>query len=140
MQPECVYGSTTPGNYLLSVRDTYRVRHYQMYNLNDDEFCFLWLTFETIPNLIPHYSQEAGDLCWPLKQKKGIHGWQIDHSTIKLTTLIDACHLYKTWEGKWKCHIPAFIKIPGKESTCVNKFLEKVKLMRKLKHNNIIDV
>ena len=59
---------TAPGSYFLSIKDTNTVRHYQIRSLDVGGFFItLRLTFETIPYLILHYSQQADGLCTTLK-------------------------------------------------------------------------
>ena len=110
MQPLCACGSflvhdykTKPGDYVLSVRDTNEVRHFWIRRLDNSEFrIFLLLTFKAIPDLVLHYSQQAGKLCTTLKssqvilmQQKYVDWWEIiNRNTVHLGRIIDSGEIH----------------------------------------------
>lgn len=132
---------TRSGNYFLSIKDTNQVRHYQIHSLDVGGFFItLRLTFNSIPHLISHYSQQADGLCMTLKcsgiQQSDPFG--IDHSTLHPTKVIEINQLYEVSEGIWKNEIPVAIHTPKKGSASENIFFEEIELMKQLKHSNII--
>jgi len=158
MQPECVCGSfivhdceTTPSDYFLSVRGIDKVELYQIHRREDGTFSISSpLIFHTIPILISHYSQQAGTLCSTLKASHAILGlqrnisrWEIDRNTINISEsqLTRLLRFHKVTEGEWN-GTPVSIKEPRQKGTTnlVRNFFDEVELMKKLKHNNIIEL
>ena len=150
MQPLSDYKSflvrdceTKPPDYILSIRDTFKVRHYQIHRLGDEYCISLLLTFKTIAELISYYTQQSNIMCkhsraplYPLQRYRSIHGWYSDHngSNIYFTKMIEVCQVYEIWEGSW-CHKPVTIKKLRNISADISKFFEEVKVMERLKHN-----
>ena len=155
MQPLCACGSflvhdykTKPGDYFLSVRDTNEVRHYWIRRLDNSEFrIFLLLTFKTIPDLVLHYSQQAGELCTTLKssqviltQQKYVDGWEIiNRNTVHLGRIIDSGEIHDVWDGVWN-GTPVIVKTPRKEFVSIADFFEEIELLKHLRHDGIVQL
>ena len=135
------------GDFILSVRDIDKVRHYQIVSLDDDdgEFCIsLRQPFKSIPDLILHYSQQADGLCGILKdpcvvlmQQRIIRRWEISRDNIHFTKMVELCEYYEVWQGEWY-KTPVTIRMPGEGFVCIAKFYEEAEVMKQLKHDNII--
>ena len=131
MQPSWTSGTflvrdcdTKPGEYIVSLRDDERVRHYQILSLDDEEFCIsLRRTFKSIPDLISHYSQQDGELCEALKnpcvilrERRIIRRWEIRRNDIQFTRMMGLHEHVEVWEGKWRARLQSPLKCPGKDS------------------------
>ena len=153
MQPSGTCGSflvrdcdTKPGEYIVSIRDNDKVRHYQILSLDDDEFCIsLRLTFKSIPDLILHYSEKDGELCEALtdpcvvlREQRIIRRWEISRNDIQFTRMIGVHEHLEEWEGKWR-FTPITIKMSTEGFVSIAKFFEEVELMKQLKHDNILE-
>ena len=155
MQPLCACGSflvhdykIKPGDYVLSVRDTNEVRHYWIRRLDNSEFhIFLLLTFKTIPDLVLHYSQQAGKLCTTLKysqvilmQQKYVNGWEIiNRNTVHLGRIIYSGVIHDVWDGVWNGN-PVIVKTPRKEFVSIADFFKQIKLLKRLRHDGIVQL
>ena len=148
MQPICGYKSflvrdceRKPHDYILSIRDTFQVRHYQIHRLGD-EFCIsLLTTFKTVIELISHYTQRTGESCCPVQRYGSDYKWY-SHcygSNIHFTRMVEVYQFYELWDGDW-CYNPVTIRKLKNVSVGIPSFLEEVKLMQQLKHkcNNIL--
>ena len=129
-----------PG-YILSIRDTFKVRHYKIHKLGD-EFCIsLLVTFKTVIELVSHYTHQTRESCYPVQCYRS--GYKLYSnfygSNIQFTRMVEAYQFYELWEGVW-CHKPVTIKKLRNVSVGVSSFLEEVKLMQRLEYkcNNII--
>ena len=137
---------TAPGSYFLSIKDTNTVRHYQIRSLDVGGFFItLRLTFETIPHLILHYSQQADGLCTTLKHAAVMlqpsDGYrEIDHNAVRATKQIEVGQLCTVFEGVWNNATPVTIYTPREGFMNENQFLEAAELMKQLKHSNIIKI
>lgn len=137
---------TDPGDYILSVRDNGKVKHYQILSPNEGQYCIsLRKTFKSVPDLISYHSQQAGGLCGVLKdpcvllmQQRIISRWNIDRHNINFTKMIEPLEHYEVWSGDWVRTLVT-IKIPKEGFVCIAKFYEEVELMKQLKHRNIIE-
>ena len=142
-------GTEVSSDYILSVKDTHnKVRHYQILNLKDGEFCIsLRCTFVSIAALISHYTQQADGLCgtlkdtsdWLSQRQRIIRRWEISCTDIVcFTNMVGQCEYYEWWRGKWH-NTAVTIRIPKEGFVFIAKFYEEVELMRQLKHDNIIE-
>ena len=153
MQPPCTCGAflvrdceTKPGDYIISIRDNDKVRHYQILSLDDEEFCIsLRRTFKSIPDLISHYSQQDGELCEALKhpcailwEQRIIRRWEIKRNDIQFTRMIGLHEHVEVWEGKWRS-TAITIRMSGEGFVSIAKFFEELELMKQLRHDNIIE-
>ena len=143
---------STPGNYILSVRDTEKVRHYKIRRLDVGGFSITSrVTFEKIPELIQYYEKQADGLCVNLKapclisekpQTAGLSGeaneaWEIDRKSIRLVKKLGAGQFGEVWMGVWNGTTEVAVKTlkPG-----AHEFLEEAALMKKLRHPKLIQL
>ena len=156
MQPVCSSGSflvrdhvNNSDYYILSVRDTNKVRHYWVRKSEKGKFYIsLSLTFITVPELISYYSQTlASELCTTLKpshdvlmKQRYIDRWEIAYrSTIQLGYKIETHEVHDVWEGTWK-ETPVVIKTPKKAYMTFVNFFKEIELLKQLSHKNIVNL
>ena len=138
-----------PDYYTLSVRDTNKIRHYLIRKSQYGEFYVNTeqLTFKTVPDLILHYSQLAGELCTTLKashvilaQQRYVDRWEIvNRSAIQLSHKIETDEMLDVWDGTWR-HAQVIIKTPRKECATFADFFKNVELLKQLSHDNIVNL
>ena len=161
MQPSNDYGSflvrnseNTPGGYSLALRDTEKVRHYRIRRHNVEGFFITpQVTFETIPELVDYYKKQAHDLCINLKacvisekpQTAGLsreanEAWEIDRKSIRLVKKLGAGQFGEVWMGIWNNTTEVAVKALKPGTMSVSEFLEEATLMKKLRHQNLIQL
>ena len=162
MQPLNDYGSflirdseSTPGNYILSVRDTEKVRHYKIRQINAGSFSITHrVTFETIPELVQYYEKQADGLCVNLKapcpipekpQTTGLsreanEAWEIDRKSIRLVKKLGAGQFGEVWMGVWNGTTEVAVKTLKPGTMGAHEFLEQAELMKKLRHPKLIQL
>ena len=146
---------TTPGDYSLSIRDEEKVRHYRIRRLDDGGFFVTRrCQFETIPDLIKFYSQQADGLCMVLvrpclvsekPQTAGLsrqanEEWEIDRRQIRLVRKLGAGQFGEVWEGLWNNTTSVAVKTLKPGTMSVLEFLQEAALMKKLRHQKLIQL
>ena len=146
---------TTPGDFSLSIRDTEKVRHYRVRKLdNGGYFVTRRVTFETIPDLVEYYSRQSDGLCVTLKsaclvaelpQTAGLsreanEAWEIDRSSVRLVKKLGAGQFGEVWQGIWNNTTPVAVKTLKPGTMGVSEFLEEAALMKKLRHQKLIQL
>jgi fyn-related kinase len=134
------------GDYVLSVRDRGRVKHYKIQRSENGElFVTARATFNTLQDLVTHYQQIADGLCVNLKKPCVIAPtdveWQADKSGIRLIRRLMPGQFTEAWEGMWNDTTPVAVKtlIPNQNMT-IEDFLLSANLMKKLRHPNLIQI
>ena len=148
------YSDNSPSKYALSKRDKERVRHYKIRRLDNGRFFLTSLVnFETIPKMIRYYKKSEG-LCVSLKapcliaekpQTAGLSretnkAWEIDRKSIRLVKKLGAGHFGRVRRGIWNGTTEVAVKIVKPGIMGASKFLEEAALMKKLRHQNLIQL
>ncbi|KAJ7373852.1 hypothetical protein OS493_009174 [Desmophyllum pertusum] len=106
-----VIQKTMPGNYSLSIRDGDSVRHYRIRKLDNGGFYITTRApFNSLPELVEHYSEEADGLCCKLtyacRAEKPVtsglsyntkDAWEISRESLRLNSRLGAGQFW------WKC-------------------------------------
>ena len=162
MQPFNDYGSflvrhseSTSGNYVLSIRDTEKVRHYKIRRLDVGGFFITnQVTFETIPKLVQYYKKQADGLCANLKapclnsekpqtaglSKKANETWEIDRKSIRFVKKLGAGQFGEVWMGIWNGTTEVAVKTLKPGTMDASEFLAEAALMKKLRHPKLIQL
>ena len=162
MMPFNGYGSylvrdseTTRGDYSLSVRDTDRVRHYRIKQLEDGTFFVTRrIAFATIVDLVTYYQQQADGLCTnlitpcALSEKPQTAGllrqaneeWEIDRRQIRLIRKLESSEFVEVWEGLWNGTTSVAVKTPKPGKITINDILRTANLMMKIHHRHTIQL
>ena len=142
----------TPGGYALSVRDRDEVKHYRIYQSNNQEF---YVTprcmFKTLQDLVAHYQQDADGLCITLKNPcvfpptdvsgEAIDEWQIDRNSIRLVRKLISGEFTEVWESVWNKKTPVAVKIlKSQRIVSAHDFLQSANLMKELQHPNLVQL
>ena len=144
---------TTPGNYALGVRDRERVRHYRIKRLENGTFFITRrITFETIPDLVAYYQQQADGLCvnliHPCIEKPKTAGlarqaneeWEIDRRQIRLIRKLMDSQFSEIWEGLWNGTTSVAVKTRKSQNMTAQDFLQTAALMKKLRHKKLVQL
>ena len=161
MKPFNGYGSflicdseTSPGDYSLSIRDTENVRHYKIQRLDVKGFFITRrVTFETIPELVQYYKNQADGLCVNLKapclvsqiaglSKQADDDWEVDRQSIRLVKKLGTGQFGETWMGIWNetTEVAVSVKTLKPGTMGAHEFLEEAALMKKLRHPYLIQL
>ena len=142
--------TSTSGNYSLSIRDVKKVKHHRIQKLDSGGyFVTPQVTFASIPELVTYYSKQSNGLlrksCVVEKPKKSVvsskmYSWEIDRKSIQLVKKIGAGQFSDVWMGIWNRTTEVSVKTPKPDSTEASDFLKEAALMKKLKHQNLIQL
>ena len=148
-------GDSHPDEYTLSLRDTEQVRHYRIKQLDNGIFFITRrVTFETLQDLVTYYQQQADGLCTNLIKpcalsekpqttdlsRQSYDKWEIDRRTIRLFRKLESNEFVEVWEGLWNGTTPVAVKTPRPGKIAVDDFLQTANLMKKMRHQNIIQL
>ncbi|XP_068564660.1 tyrosine-protein kinase FRK isoform X2 [Cebidichthys violaceus] len=143
------------GERSLSVLDGGKVKHYKLKKLdNGHYFVSRSRSFETLEELVEHYSKQADGLCVclgePCKTMEApqTHGlsyntvdqWEIDRKSIKLLRKLGAGQFGEVFEGLWNDTTAVAVKTlkPGTMDT--EDFLREAQIMKRLRHAKLIQL
>ena len=144
-----------PDEYILSIRDTEKVRHYRIRELDNGGFFIARrAVFMTIQDLVAYYQEQADGLCTnlikpcTLSEKPQTTGlsrqtydqWEIDRRDIKLVRKLESSEFTEVWEGLWNGITHVAVKTPRPGKIAVDDFLQTANLMKKMRHQNIIQL
>ena len=142
--------TSTSGNYSLSIRDAKTVKHYRMQKLDSGGyFVTPQVTFASIPELVTYYSKQSNGLlrksCVVEKPKKSVvsskmYSWEIDRKSIQLVKKLGAGQFSDVWMGIWNRTTEVAVKTRKPDNTGASDFLKEAALMKKLKHQNLIQL
>ncbi|PVD35760.1 hypothetical protein C0Q70_02723 [Pomacea canaliculata] len=148
---------TTPGSYVLSVRDYDEqkgdcVKHYRIRN-KDDGGCYIAArrTFNSILELVDHYKVQADGLCQhltcPCPKPKPVmeelsretkDAWEIDRNTLTFEKRLGAGQFGEVWKGKYMGKTDVAIKTLKPETMTPANFLAEAAIMKKCQHDKLV--
>ena len=145
---------TMPGNYSLSIRDGDSVRHYRIRKLdNGGYYITTRAPFTSLSELVEHYSLDADGLCCRLvyacrAEKPATSGlsyntkdaWEISRHSIALQSKLGAGQFGEVWAGLWNGTTPVAVKTLKPGTMSPQAFLTEAAIMKKLRHQNLIQV
>ena len=141
----------TRSGYALSVRDIDQVRHYEIFQSNNQEFYVSARSkFKTLQDLVTHYQQQAGELCVNLKKPcvstndvsgNPIDEWQVDRSSIKVVRKLSPFTYFEVWEGVWNNATPIEVMtLKPNQNMTVEIFLQSANLIKELQHPKLLQI
>ena len=142
--------TSTSGNYSLSIRDAKKVKHHRIQKLDSGGyFVTPQVTFASIPELVTYYSKQSNGLlrksCVVEKPKiivasSKMYSWEIDRKSIQLVKKLGAGQFSDVWMGIWNRTTEVAVKTRKQNSTEASDFLKEAALMKKLRHQNLIQL
>ncbi|XP_063398895.1 tyrosine-protein kinase SRK2-like isoform X1 [Mytilus trossulus] len=149
---------TSPGNYVLSVRDNDEVKgptvkHYKIRNMDNNGGFYIAArrVMSSLPELVNHYSQGPDGLCRqlmePCQKPKPVmddlsrdtkDAWEISRDALTMDIKLGAGQFGEVWRGTWNKTTPVAIKTlkPGTMST--EAFLAEAFIMKQCKHDKLV--
>jgi len=142
-------------DFSLSVRDGDTVKHYRIRQLDEGGFFIARrTTFQTLPELVEHYSGEADGLCVNLRKpcvqiEKPVTAdlshttrdqWEIDRTSLKFVRKLGHGQFGEVWEGLWNNTTPVAIKTLKTGTMDPKDFLSEAQIMKKLRHPKLIQL
>ena len=148
---------TVVGDYVLSVHDKVKVRHYKLHHEQKGAFNFFIsdrLIFKTIAGLVSHYQTKADGLCIKLArpcisslkpQTPGLSKhtndkWDIDRTQLKRVKNLGEGTFAVVLEGLWNGKMPVALKSLKIVTAPISRFIQEAALMRKLRHHKVVQV
>ncbi|XP_041661047.1 tyrosine-protein kinase SRK2 [Cheilinus undulatus] len=143
------------GELSLSVLDSRKVKHYKLKKLeNGQYFVSRTRTFQTLKELVEHYSEQADGLCVRLgepclkMEAPQTHGlsyntvdqWEIDRKSIKLLNKLGAGQFGEVYEGLWNDTTAVAVKTLKSGSMDPEDFLREAQIMKRLRHPKLIQL
>nr|XP_015203937.1 PREDICTED: tyrosine-protein kinase Lck [Lepisosteus oculatus] len=144
---------TTKGSFSLSVRDFDpntgdTVKHYKIRNLDNGGFYITpRISFNTLSELVQHYSRDADGLCTRLTkpcqtrvpQKPWWQDeWEIPRETLKLERRLGAGQFGEVWMGLYNNNRKVAIKNLKAGTMSTSAFLAEANLMKNLQHPRLV--
>ena len=149
------YSETYTGTYVVSILcGDKRIRHYRIKQLGEKFAISNSNIFESIPDLVAHYQQQACGLHDQLvhpcvcSQKPTTAGlskhtnseWEIDRKEIKLVEKVGTGQFGEVWKGLWNKTTLVAVKTLKPGAMDHSEFLQEAAIMRKLRHENILQL
>ena len=142
------------GGYSLSIKNAEEVTHYRVQRTESlGYFVGQKSCFQTLSDLIAHYKKQQDGLCACLRvpcfvekpQTAGLsretnNVWDINRKSIRLMKKLGAGQFGEVWHALWNNSVEVAVKTLKPGIMGVNEFLDKVALMRKLRHPKVIQV
>ncbi|XP_074846834.1 tyrosine-protein kinase Fyn isoform X4 [Carettochelys insculpta] len=150
---------TTKGAYSLSIRDWDdmkgdHVKHYKIRKLDSGGYYITTRAqFETLQQLVQHYSERAAGLCCRLVVPchKGMPRltdlsvktkdvWEIPRESLQLIKRLGNGQFGEVWMGTWNGNTKVAIKTLKPGTMSPESFLEEAQIMKKLKHDKLVQL
>ncbi|KAI1895110.1 hypothetical protein AGOR_G00102920 [Albula goreensis] len=144
---------TTKGSYSLTVRDLDNnagdtVKHYKIRNLDNGGFYITpRISFNSLSELVKHYSREADGLCTVLNKPCQTRApqkpwwqdeWEIPRESLKLERRLGAGQFGEVWMGVYNNHTKVAIKNLKVGTMSTSAFLAEANLMKNLQHPRLV--
>ncbi|EGD74404.1 TK/ABL protein kinase [Salpingoeca rosetta] len=143
---------SSPGEYSISMRYDGKVFHYRVSKGPAGVYVAQDKPFPALGDLINYYRKNSDGLVHvlrhPVKKKKkaavvdvAADEWEIDRSTIKMGRKLGAGQYGEVYEGVWTAHQRRIaVKTLKEGSMDVKDFLKEANVMKKLKHENLVQL
>ncbi|KAL7872645.1 hypothetical protein SRHO_G00076280 [Serrasalmus rhombeus] len=143
------------GELSLSVLDQGKVKHYKIRRTDYSHyFVSRSHSFQTLKELVQHYSQQEDGLCVRLRQacKKAeapqtyglsyntVDQWEIPRSSIQLLQKLGAGQFGEVYAGVWNHTTSVAVKTLKPGSMDAEDFLREAQIMKKLRHPKLIQL
>uniref|UniRef100_A0A672PYP3 Tyrosine-protein kinase n=1 Tax=Sinocyclocheilus grahami TaxID=75366 RepID=A0A672PYP3_SINGR len=150
---------TTKGAYSLSIQDWDEtkgdhVKHYKIRKLdNGGYYITTRAQFETLQQLVHHYSARAAGLCCRLivPCHKGMPRladlsvktkdvWEIPRESLQLIKRLGNGQFGEVWMGSWNGNTKVAVKTLKPGTMSPESFLEEAQIMKKLRHDKLVQL
>uniref|UniRef100_A0A8C9VCL6 Tyrosine-protein kinase n=1 Tax=Scleropages formosus TaxID=113540 RepID=A0A8C9VCL6_SCLFO len=147
---------TTKGAFSLSIRDWdevkgEHVKHYKIRKLDSGGYYITTRAqFETLQQLVQHYSGNADGLCYNLVQvcvnnspeTVGLahDAWEIARESLVLELKLGAGCFAEVWFGTWNGTTKVAVKTLKPGTMSPESFLEEAQIMKKLRHDKLVQL
>uniref|UniRef100_A0A3Q0TDU1 Tyrosine-protein kinase n=1 Tax=Amphilophus citrinellus TaxID=61819 RepID=A0A3Q0TDU1_AMPCI len=143
------------GELSLSVLDNGKVKHYKLRKLdNGHYFVSKTKSFQTLKDLVEHYSRQPDGLCACLREpcKKievpqtyglsynTVDQWEIDRNSIRLLKKLGAGQFGEVFEGVWNETTAVAVKTLKQGTMDPDDFLREAQIMKRLRHPKLIQL
>jgi len=141
-----------PKDFSLSVRDGDGIKHYRVRRLDNGGFYISTRSrFNTLPQLISHYKQDADGLSVRLgspcpAESPTLHSlshkdpWEVPRDSISLSKVLGKGQFGEVWEGRWNGSIEVAVKMLKTGSMSKEDFLKEAMVMKKLSHPKLVQL
>uniref|UniRef100_A0A8C4R7N8 Tyrosine-protein kinase n=2 Tax=Eptatretus burgeri TaxID=7764 RepID=A0A8C4R7N8_EPTBU len=163
LRPENIPGTflvreseTTRGVFAISILDEDetkggKVKHYKIRRLdNGGHYITNRVHFETITELVQHYSKTSDGLCHNLTrpcagsapQTLGLARdmWEIDRSTLHLDVKLGSGCFGDVWMGTWNDTTCVAVKTLREGAMAPTAFLQEAQVMKRLRHERLVQL
>uniref|UniRef100_A0AAY4C716 Tyrosine-protein kinase n=1 Tax=Denticeps clupeoides TaxID=299321 RepID=A0AAY4C716_9TELE len=155
---------TTKGAYSLSIRDwddvkADHVKHYKIRKLDNDGYYITTRTqFDTVQQLVQHYTERAAGLCCRLigSCRRGMPKladlsvktkdvWEIPRESLQLTKKLgngqfgEGC-FGDVWMGMWNGTTKVAVKTLKPGTMSPEAFLDEAQIMKRLRHDKLVQL
>ncbi|XP_073711625.1 tyrosine-protein kinase fynb isoform X3 [Misgurnus anguillicaudatus] len=147
---------TTKGAFSLSIRDWDdvkgdHVKHYKIRKLDSGGYYITTRAqFETIQQLVQHYSESADGLCFTLTGMCMVYipdtvglshdCWEIARESLTLEVKLGAGCFADVWYGTWNGNTKVAVKTLKPGTMSPESFLEEAQIMKKLRHDKLVQL
>ncbi|XP_038651023.1 tyrosine-protein kinase Fgr isoform X2 [Scyliorhinus canicula] len=147
---------TTKGAYSLSIRDWDEVKgdhvkHYKIRKLdNGGYYITTRAQFETVPQLVHHYTDHTDGLCQVLTKAcpgetpqtlgLGKDAWEIDRQSLTLDKKLGQGCFGDVFMGTWNGTTKVAVKTLKPGTMSPEAFLEEAQIMKRLRHDKLVQL
>ncbi|XP_029609399.1 tyrosine-protein kinase Fyn isoform X2 [Salmo trutta] len=147
---------TTKGAFSLSIRDWDdvkgdHVKHYKIRKLDSGGYYITTRAqFETLQQLVQHYSESADGLCFNLTgvcvnctpDTMGLthDSWEIARDSLEFEVKLGAGCFAEVWCGTWNGTTKVAVKTLKPGTMSPESFLEEAQIMKKLRHDKLVQL
>ncbi|KAL4629407.1 proto-oncogene tyrosine-protein kinase Yrk-like isoform X1 [Arapaima gigas] len=150
---------TTKGAYSLSIRDWDdtkgdHVKHYKIRKLDNGGYYITTRTqFDTVPQLVEHYTERAAGLCCRLvgSCRRGMPKladlsvktkdvWEIPRESLQLIKKLGNGQFGEVWMGMWNGTTKVAVKTLKPGTMSPEAFLEEAQIMKRLRHDKLVQL
>ncbi|XP_051951213.1 tyrosine-protein kinase fynb isoform X2 [Xyrauchen texanus] len=147
---------TTKGAFSLSIHDWDdvkgdHVKHYKIRKLDSGGYYITTRAqFETLQQLVQHYSESADGLCFTLTGVCLVYtpdtvglshdSWEIARESLMLEVKLGAGCFADVWCGTWNGNTKVAVKTLKPGTMSPESFLEEAQIMKKLRHDKLVQL
>ncbi|XP_051500952.1 tyrosine-protein kinase fynb isoform X3 [Myxocyprinus asiaticus] len=147
---------TTKGAFSLSIHDWDdvkgdHVKHYKIRKLDSGGYYITTRAqFETLQQLVQHYSESADGLCFILTGVCVVYtpdtvglshdSWEIARESLMLEVKLGAGCFADVWCGTWNGNTKVAVKTLKPGTMSPESFLEEAQIMKKLRHDKLVQL
>ncbi|XP_073677366.1 tyrosine-protein kinase Fgr isoform X1 [Garra rufa] len=150
---------TTKGAYSLSIRDWDdakgdHVKHYKIRKLDNGGYYITTRTqFDTVPELVEHYTERAAGLCCRLlgSCRRGMPKladlsvktkdvWEIPRESLQLIKKLGNGQFGEVWMGMWNGTTKVAVKTLKPGTMSPEAFLDEAQIMKRLRHDKLVQL